>query len=255
MRPLPRCEICGSFSLFAKLMHSMETRPPKPLIITRVREQARDIRSFDLLPRDAAGVHGISFVPGQVAILSVPDEAPAYFAFASAPEDAELEVLVKRKIGASNVIFDMREGELIDLVGVAGHGFGLDEQRNKDLVFVAMGTGVAPLRSALRHVLKRKVQFGQLIVLYGTRTPDDFCYRDETESWQEAGVELRQVISRPDGHDWSGPTGYVQTLLDHVLPDLKSPVALICGSREMIDQTRERLGKMGFKPEEILTNY
>jgi sulfhydrogenase subunit gamma (sulfur reductase) len=220
-----------------------------------VRQQARDIRSFDLLPNDAVGVHGISFVPGQVAVLRVPDEDPAYFAFASAPEDPELQVLVKQKIGASCVIFDMHEGDLIELVGVAGHGFDLEEQKNKDLIFVAMGTGVAPLRSALRHVLQRKSDFGQLVVLYGARTPDHFCYRDETEGWEQAGVELRQVISRPDGHDWSGPTGYVQSLLDHVLPNLKSPVALICGSLEMIDQTRERLGKMGFRPEEILTNY
>jgi NAD(P)H-flavin reductase len=233
----------------------MEPKQGMPLVITRVRAQARDIRSFDLMPKDAVEVHGIAFVPGQVAILSVPHEDPAYFAFASAPVDPELEVLVKQKIGASNVIFDMHEGELIELVGVAGHGFALEEQKKKDLVFIAMGTGVAPLRSALRHVLKRKDEFGQLVVLYGARTPDDFCYRDETESWEEAGVELRQVVSRPDGHDWSGPTGYVQSLLDHVLPDLESPVALICGSLEMIDQTRERLGKMGFKPEEILTNY
>ena len=188
-------------------------------------------------------------------MLSVPGEAPAYFAFASAPEDAELEVLVKQKIGASTRIFDMKVGERIELVEVCGHGFALDEQKNKDLVFVAMGTGVAPLRSALRHVLKRKDEFGQLVVLYGARTPDDFCYRDETDGWEDAGVELRQVVSRPDGHDWSGPTGYVQSLLDHVLPALKSPIALICGSLEMMEQTRDRLGQMGFKPNEILTNY
>jgi sulfhydrogenase subunit gamma (sulfur reductase) len=104
-------------------------------------------------------------------------------------------------------------------------------------------------------VLKNKPDFGQLVVLYGARTPDDFCYRSEIADWANLGVELRQVISRPDGHDWSGPTGYVQSLLDHVLPDLRSPVALICGSLEMIDQTRERLSKMGFKNDEILTNY
>jgi NAD(P)H-flavin reductase len=225
------------------------------LIITGVREQARAVRSFDLMPDNAGGRHGVEFIPGQVAVLSVPGEAPAYFAFASAPEDEELEVLVKQKIGASIIIFDMKPGERIELVEVAGHGFALDEQRGKDLVFVAMGTGVAPLRSALRHVLKRKEDFGQLVVLYGARTPDDFCYRDETELWKDAGVELRQVISRPDGHDWSGPTGYVQSLLDHVLPELKSPIALICGSLEMMEQTRERLGRMGFKPDEILTNY
>jgi NAD(P)H-flavin reductase len=230
----------------------METDLAKQLVITSVRSQARDIKSFDL---KVAEPGEISFLPGQVAILKVSSEAPAYFAFASAPEDRELQVLVKKKIGASNIIFDMCEGDSIELTGIAGHGFALDEQKGKDLVFVAMGTGVAPLRSALRHVLRRKNDFGQLVVLYGARTPDDFCYRDETNNWEEAGVELRQVISRPDGHDWSGPTGYVQSLLDHVLPSLHSPVALVCGSLEMIQQTKDRLVKMGFKPEEILTNY
>src|SRR5215203_1102466 len=220
------------------------------LVITKIQDQARCIRSFDLRPGDK-----IDFTPGQVAILRVGAEEPAYFAFAGAPEDADLEVLVKQKPGAGGVIYDMKVGEQIELVDVAGHGFRMDEMKGRDLVFVAMGTGVAPLRSALRHALKRKDDFGQLVVLYGARTPDDFCYREETEDWERAGVELRQVISRPDGHDWSGPTGYVQSLLDNVLPGLSSPVALICGSREMIDQTRERLGKMGFKPEEILTNY
>ncbi|HWN09031.1 MAG TPA: hypothetical protein VNO50_07135 [Pyrinomonadaceae bacterium] len=226
----------------------------RPLIITSVREQARAVRSFDLMPEGATGRHGVVFVPGQVAVLEVAGEAPAYFAFASAPEDPDLEVLVKQKTGASNIIFNMQAGSRINLLEVAGHGFALDEQLGKDLVFVAMGTGVAPLRSALRHVLQRKDEFGRCVVLYGARTPDDFCFRDETDSWKEAGVELRQVISKPDGHDWSGPTGYVQSLLDHVLPDLKSPIALICGSPEMMEQTRGRLGQMGFAPEEILTN-
>lgn len=231
------------------------TKTDLSLVITRVRDQAHITRSFDLRVHESFGAQKVEFVPGQVAVLRVPGHDPAYFAFAGAPEDPELEVLVKQKVGASQAIYEMHAGEIIDLAGVVGHGFSLNEQTGRDLVFVAMGTGVAPLRSALRHVLKRKDEFGQLIVLYGARTPDDFCYRDETDAWKDAGVELRQVISRPDGHDWSGPTGYVQSLLDNVLKDLKSPVALICGSKEMIDQTRERLGKMGFKPGEILTNY
>jgi len=226
-----------------------------PLIITRVLDQGRDIRSFDLRPFDADNERAVDFIPGQVAILRVNREEPAYFAFASAPEDRELQILIKRTVGVSSAIFDKRPGDRIDLLGVAGQGFDLDRQRGQDLVFVAMGTGVAPLRSALRHVLSRKQDFGQLVVLYGARTPEDFCYRDETQGWKNAGVELRQVISQPDGHDWSGPTGYVQSLLDHVLPNLKSPVALICGSREMIEQTRDRLQQMGFAPEAILTNY
>ena len=234
---------------------SMENKEPQTLVITAVRDQARITRSFDLRPKDPNDSRAFQFTPGQVGLLRVKAEEPAYFAFASAPDDPDLEVLVKQKAGCSTALYDMKPGDEIELLGIAGHGFRLDEMKGRDLVLVAMGTGVAPLRSALRHVLRRKDEFGQLVVLYGARTPDDFCYRDETEDWENSGVELRQVISRPDGHDWSGPTGYVQSLLDHVLPNLSSPVALICGSREMIGQTRERLGKMGFKPDEILTNY
>ncbi len=236
----------------------MKESQPITLRIVRTRDEARETRSFDMLPESIAegGAHGLSFLTGQVAVLrAAPDSQPSYFAFASAPEDPELEFLVKRAGGASAQIYELKEGDRVELVKVVGRGFPLDSQRGKDLVFVAMGTGVAPLRSALRHVLTRLDDFGQLVVLYGARTPDDFCYRDETEVWEAAGVELRQVISRPDGHDWYGPTGYVQSLLDHVLPDLSSPVALVCGSREMIEQTRDRLQQMGFAPEAILTNY
>lgn len=233
----------------------MTEQSSRKLIVTRVRQQAREIRSFDLLPADAATSHGVAFRPGQVAILDVEGHEPSYFAFAGSPEDRELEILVKRTVGASVALFELNQGDGIGLLGVAGDGFDLEAQLGRDLVFVAMGTGVAPLRSALRYVLNRRAQFGQLVVLYGARTPDEFCYRDEVDDWERGGVELRQVISRPDGHDWSGPTGYVQSLLDHVLPDLKSPVALVCGSREMIGQTKDRLEQMGFAPEDILTNY
>ena len=233
----------------------MTEQAPRKLIITRVRKQAREIRSFDLLPVGAPASHGVAFKPGQVAILGVTKQEPAYFAFASSPEDEELEILVKRTVGASVALFQMQAGDRVELLGVMGAGFDLDAQAGHDLVFVAMGTGVAPLRSALRYVLERREKFGELMVLYGARTPDEFCYRDEMDEWEQAGVELRQVISRPDGHDWSGPTGYVQSLLDHVLPELKSPVVLVCGSREMIEQTRDRLQQMGFAPEDILTNY
>ena len=72
-----------------------------PLIITKVREQARSTRSFDLRVKDH---HRVEFVPGQVAILRVPHHDPAYFAFASAPHDRDLEVLVKQKAGASTTL-------------------------------------------------------------------------------------------------------------------------------------------------------
>ena len=230
----------------------MSSTATQTLVITRIREQAQHIRSFDLAMSDNSTAQ---FKPGQVAVLRVQDEDPAYFAFASSPEDPELEILVKRTVGASVALFDMNEQETVDLLGIAGNGFDLNAQAGRDLVFVAMGTGVAPLRSALRCVINRRERFGELVVLYGARTPDEFCYKDEVDDWEKAGVQLRRVISRPDGHDWSGRTGYVQSLLDNVLPELRSPVALVCGSREMIIQTKDRLQQMGFAAEDILTNY
>jgi sulfhydrogenase subunit gamma (sulfur reductase) len=234
----------------------MEEKESRVLVIRRVHEEARGVRAFDVLPEGAADCHDLTFAPGQVAVLEVEGAGRAYFAIASAPEDDELEFLVKLSNDpASKALYEMKPGDTVRLVKIAGHGFDLAAQEGRDLVFVAMGTGVAPLRSALRSALARPEAFGQIVVLYGARTPDDFCYRDETESWQAAGVELRQVISKPDGYEWAGQTGYVQSLLDNVLPSLSDPVALVCGSREMIAQTRDRLHEMGFEPERILTNY
>ncbi len=245
------------------------TMPPRQLIIRRVRQEAREIRSFDMLPEGngpEAAAARLTFLPGQVALLRAAgtDTRPAYFAFASAPEEEEVEFLVKRASGEGSSsgsgderkgLYHLAEGERVELAGIVGHGFPLDAHRGKDLVLIAMGTGVAPLRSTLRHALRTPDDFGQLVVLYGARTPDDFCYRDETEMWRAAGVELRQVISKPDGYEWAGSTGYVQSLLEHVLPDLSAPVAMVCGSPAMITHTRDRLQEMGLAPESILTNY
>ena len=233
-----------------------EEKEGRLLVIKRVHEEARAVRAFDVLPEGASDCHEMPFTPGQVALLEIEGAGRAYFAIASAPEDDELEFLVKLSNDpASRALYETGPGGRVHLVEIAGHGFDLKAQEGRDLVFVAMGTGVAPLRSALRSALPRAERYGQMFVLYGARTPEDFCYQDEVETWRAAGVELRQVISKPDGYEWAGQTGYVQSLLDNVLPTLSDPVALVCGSREMIAQTRDRLHEMGFAPERILTNY
>jgi len=126
--------------------------------------------------------HGISFIPGQVAMLRVMAKSRPTLLL-PAPGRSGVGILVKRTIGASVLIYEMERGTQVDLLGVAGRGF-LWRADREGPVFVAMGTGVAPLRSVLRHVLQRKQDFGRLVVLYGARTPDDFCYRDETEAWK-----------------------------------------------------------------------
>src|SRR4051812_24996014 len=104
----------------------------RSLKVVRVREQARDTRSFDM--RTEEGEESLLFKPGQVALLRAGDERPAYFAFASAPEDEEIEFLIKRGGGAGGLIYEMAEGELVELTGIVGSGFALHEHQGKDLV-------------------------------------------------------------------------------------------------------------------------
>lgn len=199
-----------------------------------------------------------NFIAGQVAVLEMDNYGDSYYAFASAPEDSEFEFLIKRR-SSSNVtaaLFDPHIAKRVVLKNIVGHGFPVEEHKGDDLVFVAMGTGLAPLRSALRHIFPNRQDYGRLFVLYGARTIEDFCFEDEmTTEWRRHGVELRQVISRPGDTAWDGPTGYVQSLLDNVVPQMNNPLALVCGSREMQEQTRVRLHELGFAPEKILTNY
>ncbi|HZF39577.1 MAG TPA: hypothetical protein VE715_12185, partial [Blastocatellia bacterium] len=180
------------------------------------------------------------------------DCGDSYVAFASAPEEHEFEFLIKRNPASPKVtgaLFEPQRDHQVVLKNIVGRSFSVEDHRGADLVFVAMGTGLAPLRSALRHLLRSRNEYGRLVALYGTRTVEDFCFAEEMATeWREQGVELRQVISRPKS-DWRGPTGYVQSLLDHIAPELKKPVALICGSQEMIEQTRLRLLNLGFAPE------
>jgi sulfhydrogenase subunit gamma (sulfur reductase) len=199
-----------------------------------------------------------NFIAGQIAVLEMGDYKPTTIAFASAPEDAEYEFLIKRSrsLNVTGALFDPHIAKHVVLTDIIGRGFPVEEYQGHDLVFVAMGTGLAPLRSVLRHIFYSRADYGRLVVLYGVRTLEDCCFAQEMSSeWLEQGIELRQVISQPGESDWSGPTGYVQSLLDNLVPTMDSPVALISGSSEMVGQTRERLFDLGFTPEKILTNY
>jgi NAD(P)H-flavin reductase len=228
---------------------------PIDLSITRIDKHTHTVWSFFMAPQSGPRPE---FKAGQVAILTINNCADAYMAFASAPEEDEFEFLVKHSQespkGAAT-LFEPQTDNQIVLKNIVGHGFPIENYEGHDLVFVAMGTGLAPLRSTLRHLLRSRENYGRLVVLYGARTVDDFCFeREMATEWREQHVDLRQVISRPNG-DWSGPTGYVQSLLDNIVPELRAPVALVCGSNEMIDQTRARLLSLGFASEKILTNY
>src|SRR3982751_6759402 len=100
----------------------MSDSQARALVVKRVHEEARDIRAFDVLPEGARDCHEISFTPGQVALLEVEGEGRCYFAIASAPEDDELEFLVKLSNDpAGRRLYEMKPGATVNLVEIAGH--------------------------------------------------------------------------------------------------------------------------------------
>jgi len=233
----------------------MSTQFPINLSITRIAKHTPTTWSFFMIPQNAPRP---DFVCGQVAVLEMDQYGDSYYAFASAPEEKEFEFLIKRRVSpnVTGALFDPHIAKHVVLKDIIGPGFPVEKHKGHDLVFVAMGTGLAPLRSALRHIFHSRQDFGRLFVLYGARQIEDFCFEDEmTTEWRRHGVELRQVISQPGDSDWDGPTGYVQSLLDNVVPKMNNPLALVCGSQQMIEQTKVRLGELGFATDKILTNY
>ena len=193
-----------------------------PLVITRVRDQARAIRSFDLMPESASGHHGVAFVPGQVAVLSVPNEPPAYFAFAGAPEDAELEVLVKQRQAQQcyfrpetsvNGLNWWKSQATVSRLTNRRARIWCSSQWERACRALAVGAETCAKT-------KKSVWAVGSALKYGARTPMTL-FRDETQGWEDAGLSCAGG-SRPDGHDCLAQQAMCNRCSNHVLPDLKS---------------------------------
>ncbi len=215
------------------------------------RQEAVDIKLFSLAPS-----RPWEFIPGQVATLAVEGTKESYFAIASPPEQREtIEFLIKKGGGVAEALFSAAAGAQVLGKGPLGRGFPISRYPGRDLVLVGVGSAIAPLRGVVKSLCRRRHDFGKVVVVYGVRQSEDFCFRSEITEWREAGVKVVQTVSRPEGTDWQGNTGYVQSHLGSVLRDLSQPVALICGMKEMIEQTRDRLVSLGVAAQEVLTNF
>src|SRR5262245_1400129 len=120
---------------------------PVNLSITRIDKHTQMVWSFFMIPQRGPRPE---FKAGQVAILKINNCADAYMAFASAPEEDEFEFLVKHSMGSTKgleSLFGGQEDRQVVLKNIVGHGFPVENYEGHDLVFVAMGTGLAPLRS------------------------------------------------------------------------------------------------------------
>ncbi|MFB7507920.1 FAD/NAD(P)-binding protein [Streptomyces broussonetiae] len=153
-----------------------------------------------------------------------------------------------RAVGAvSTALYRLRPGDIVGLSGPYGTGWDLRAAAGHDMLVIAGGIGLAPLRPAVHVVLDRPDAYGSLAILVGARTPADLVYRDELESWRgPARVEV--TVDRP-GPGWHGAVGVVTALLDRL--DLRpgQTSALVCGPEVMMRHTARDLLVRGLAPQ------
>ncbi len=203
--------------------------------ITRVRHRRRDgpdVWTLDIEPEDAeAG----AFAPGQFNMLTMFGVGEAPISMSGDPADPVRLVHTIRAVGpVSTALARLGPGEPVGLRGPFGAGWPMNEATGRDVVVVAGGLGLAPLRPALYRLLAERRRYGKIVLLYGTRGPDEILFRRQLETWRRRlDIDIEVTVDHAIG-DWRGHVGVVTTLIPRAAFDPLHAIALVCGPEIMM---------------------
>jgi NAD(P)H-flavin reductase len=165
----------------------------------------------------------------------------------SVSRQAEGEDLVHtlRAVGAvTRALHDTAVGQVLGVRGPYGTDWGMPVPAGHDLVIVAGGIGLAPLRPVIDHALDERDRDRRVHVLIGARTPADLLYADSYDDWRARGAGVRGTVDRADA-GWGGTVGLVTTLMDDLGLDAASTTAFVCGPEVMMRFVARRLVHLG----------
>ena len=221
---------------------------PQLYRVGRVRRELADTMTLELAP--LAGPRP-TFEPGQFNMLYAFGVGEVAISISGAA-DATSFVHTVREVGAvSTAIAQLKAGAMIGLRGPYGTSWPVVSSQGADVVFVAGGLGLAPLRPAIYHVLANRRRYGRVVILLGSRNPKDMLYRHELEQWrQHLDVDIEVTVDHADA-DWHGNVGVVPALIRRVALDPDDTVALICGPEVMMRFTVNALREAGVLPDRI----
>lgn len=227
---------------------------PEIACLTGIADETPDTKTFTLHFRDSRNGGDFHFLPGQFLELSVFGCGEAPFCIASSPtRPHKLETTVRRTGQLTNALHKLGIGEEVGIRGPFGNGFDVEAARGKDLLFVAGGIGLPPLRSLIWNVLDERFQFGRVTILYGARTPADLVYKQELKGWAERKDAELYVTVDVAGPGWTGDVGVVPLLLRKVSLRPESTLAYVCGPPIMIKIAIRNLLELGFKEEAVIS--
>jgi sulfite reductase subunit B len=168
--------------------------------------------------------------PGQFVEVSLFGIGEAPISISSSPtQKGSFELAVRAVGNVTKAMHSLNRGAIVGIRGPFGQGFPLEEMKGKDLLIVAGGIGLVPLRSLIHYVLDHRSQFGRLLVLFGARTPAEQLFLDELAAWRHRqDMEYWETVDRSDGQ-WKGNVGVITTLFPKITVDPQKTVAVIVG--------------------------
>jgi len=237
-------------------MSAPDILKPYLMRIEKVKEEAPDVRTLRLVFADAAQGEAFSFRTGQFGEYSVFGEGECTFCIASPPTRRGYIECTFRKAGrVTSALAALEEGETVGFRGPYGNVFPIDAWRGKNLLFIAGGIALPPMRSVIWNVLDLRGDYRDVAIVYGARTVADLVYKDELAEWQRRpDVRLVTTVD-PGGEtpDWTGEVGFVPAVLDKLAPASHDTVAVVCGPPVMIKFTFPVLARLGFAAENVFT--
>lgn len=230
-----------------------DTLIPAVAVVTDIRTDTPDVKTFRVVMPD--GKKPFIHKPGQCAMLSIPGVGEAMFSITSSPTvEDHLEFSIKKCGCLTSWLHMIEPGQEICIRGPYGNGFPVDTDfAGKDLLFVAGGIGLAPLRSVINYCRANRANYGHIDVVYGARSMDDLVdYHEIITEWQqEKDMTVYLTIDRPqDG--WEGHVGFVPNYVTE-LGFEKNRTVVLCGPPIMIKFTLAGLTTLGFEKSQIYT--
>lgn len=230
-----------------------DTLIPRIGVVTDIRIDTPDVKTFRV--NSTEGGKLFEHIPGQCAMLSVPGAGEGMFSITSSPTNEEyMEFSIKKCGCLTGWLHQMDVGQEITVRGPYGNGFPVESDfKGKDLLFIAGGIGLAPLRSVINYCRDNRENYGKIDIVYGSRSMDDLVdYKEIIDEWcKDDGIDVYLTIDR-EQEGWDGHVGFVPNYVKELGFDTNK-TAVICGPPIMIKFTLAGLVELGFDKTQVYT--
>ena len=223
---------------------------PRPFRIDKRSDESADTFTIQLSALDDSG--SLAFVPGQFNMLYVFGKGESAISISGNPATPKTLVHTIRAVGTVTTgVQALEPGATVGIRGPFGAPWPVEEAKGKDVLVIAGGIGLAPLRPVIYHVLKHRSDYQQATLLYGARTPGDMLFRAQLKRWRGRFDFDAHVTVDAARKDWRGHVGVVPGLIPLANPDPENTIVMICGPEIMMRFTVRDLLERGIPPEQI----